>query len=288
MQALWRKTVQMLWQKPVLWLTLIVADLAAYFITWFQKSATQAIVHWTQTSRSILGGDVPRPAFDNASILKGVLLTVPLALATQFLHVCIYVAAFVVTATLIGKIHAGEKPDWPWLPSLLRAHSSEIAQFSAKLFLLYFVGSVLFIALPMDLIRMVFNNNSFDAIAFGTVASLLISVAIAWLLTPVGIQLIQSPEAEELTAEGIKLGRISAILAVLVSGILSFSVMKANASLNAVPAMTPWFVRGLMGVTFSIAVAAPYLWLWVALSEIAREQTHAPAAGSETSSLVVE
>jgi hypothetical protein len=278
MQALWRKTIEFLRAHPILWVPLIIADLTAFIMNSLQKSATHGIVHWflTRHYHSVLGGNLISPDLDPNAMRKAAILCTPLVWGSYFVHICLYTAAFVLTAAFVGKILCNQKPCLADAVSLLRLNLRQVTWFVLKVLALWMLGGISLILFPAAFTRFFFENRFLGPAAFGTVASLLGYICASWLLTPAGIRLIQAPLSEDLSVETIERCRIVAILASVASLVLSYLVMKAEASPYISSAFDPAFHNLIVSPLLSLLVAVPYLLLWISLRLLATEGIQVP------------
>jgi hypothetical protein len=273
MQEFWRKTVELFREHPILWLPFIIADLTAFFLSWLQKSATSNFVHWflIRHYHSVLGGSLISPDLDPATMRKAAILCTPLVWGSYFVHICLYTAAFVITAAVISKVQAQHEPCLAEVISLLGLSLRRIFWFALKVLALWILGGILLILVPAGFIHFFFEGNFLGPAIFGSVGALLGSICVAWLLTPAGIRLIQAPLSESVSVDNIKRGRIFAILAVAASIIISYFVMKAEASISTSSDFDPTFHHLVISPLLSLFAALPYMPLWIVLSLLAVE-----------------
>src|ERR1700722_2601620 len=103
MISVWQRTVFLFWQYPILWLPILAADFAGYWLARLQQLVTHHIVFWVVQSgpHSVLG-NVPAPiTYQSSTVMRAALFTTPLVWGNYFLHITIYVIAFVVTAAFV-------------------------------------------------------------------------------------------------------------------------------------------------------------------------------------------
>jgi hypothetical protein len=284
MQGLWSKILELIREHPILWLPFVIADLTTFFLNWLQKSVTSWIYHWllTQHNHSVLGGDYQTLNMDQFARLKAALLSTPLVWGNYYLHTCLYTTSFVITAAFVCCVQDQKKPSFAEVQSLLRQKYRRLLLFALKLFGIYFLGSIIFMSIPMFLFKSILIGDNFDATAFGSVLDILTSVCVAWILTPAGIRLIQAPLSESISSESIKQGRTFAILAAVASVLISYFVMRAEASFSTSSAFDPMFHHMVISPLLSLFVALPYMLLWIAFSLLAAEQKQKPEIQSNS------
>src|SRR5262249_29402111 len=101
MQNLWRKTSELFWQYPILWLPILFADTFQWLLLWVQKILTEKIVtFFIQGHRSVLGG-LPDISTDPSVVTKASLVAFPLSAGISLLFTCLFVAAMFVTSKLV-------------------------------------------------------------------------------------------------------------------------------------------------------------------------------------------
>jgi hypothetical protein len=271
MQDLWQRTIKLFREHPILWAPLIIADLSAFFLTWLQKSSTKWIIHWLLIKHyhSALDGSVIIPNTDPLAMRKAAIIVSPLVWGGYFVHICLYTAAFVLTAAFVGKILCNQKPYSADAVSLLRSNLRQVTWFSLKVLALWMIGGISLVLVPAAFIRSFFEDRFLGPAAFGAVGALLGNICASWLLTPAGTRLIQAPFSEDLSAETIKRGRILAILTSAASVVISYFAMKAEASIYISSTFDPAFHHLIVSPLLSLLVAFPYLLLWILLSLLA-------------------
>ncbi|HEX4022033.1 MAG TPA: hypothetical protein VHX63_12885 [Acidobacteriaceae bacterium] len=266
MQELWRKTITLFWSEPILWLPVLCADIAAFCLTRLQKFFTRQIVLWfLQNHHSVLSNS---PASSNniaVFIMKAALLAGPFVWGTYFLCICLYTAAFVVTASLVHQFLQRQQSDLSFALTSLRSCFRSISFFSLKLLGLYAIAAV-FLVSATSLIQSVHPAKFLTEQPVIFSSFFLISVWIAYNMTPAGIRLLRNPQSPSITAQSIKSGRTFAILIVLASTTIGYFAQVSEMSFSS----TSLFSRGIGLLTMegvaSLIVAFPYVLLFIALA----------------------
>ncbi len=192
-------------------------------------------------------------------------------MGANYLHIYLYTAAFVVTAAFIGRILDCQYHSVADGISTLRVGLRRVLWFASKVLALGILAVILLALIPTGITRFFFQNRFLGALAFGSFFALLVSICVAWLLTPAGVRLIQVPHSRDVSTELIKQGRIFTVLAVLASILLSYFSTKAEVSLYASSYFNPAFIQLVIMPVISLLVALPYLSLWIALSLLAAD-----------------
>jgi hypothetical protein len=254
MENLWRNTVALFWERPVLWLPLVCANLAAFCLTRVQGLLTRQLVHWYVTRSSSL-----LPAFDHFLAIKITLITGPFVWGTYLLNICFYVTAFIITASLVRR-----------LPSVFfefRSRLGDILSFSLKLFALWIIAALLFTVISVGLD---FRKTRLLAKSpFIFVLAALVSMCIAYLITPSAIFLVGTVKSRLISLESVRWGRRFSILAVAASLAIAFFVQFEERSLVTTAPISRGKLLIAIGAVTSLLAAIPYIPLFISLSLIA-------------------
>ncbi len=262
MKDLWRKTTELFWEYPILWLPVICADLAEFFLRWLQKAASRKIVNAVMTQHSVLGGNFPNGALDPGVIHKAVLLTAPLLWGTYFVSIALFSAAFVVTSASVCGARQHQKPDMMAALWSLKGNFRGVLAFSLKFLGLYALVAFLTSLLPIDFFKALFQLPHVTPLLFGSSLALVFSVSIAWLMTPVAMRLLQGTDTPDDNADRTKLGRVCAMATAAAVMTFSYCVESAIHTMSFTSSKE-FTIVNLVG---SLIVSSPYLLLFIALS----------------------
>lgn len=269
MRQLWRNAANLLWQHPILWLPLLFADLLAFCLGEVQKLLAHAIAVRSLQEHSALGNTPYTNIHRDTSQVWEQLLTSSSGLLIQFLSVCLYTAAFLITANLVRLFLQNLSPNlWSSVKSA-NLRLPAILSFSLKLFVLSFVIA-LFITTPLYFVF--FRNHRGNIVAtpyFAYGVTLLISLCVAWIITPAAITLLRSPNFKPITSKTIMRGIGSSILTVTASTTLALLAQIAQRSLlsNSAP-MQPIAIQAIHAIA-SLLTSVPYIFLFIVLALLA-------------------
>ena len=267
MRQLWRNAANLLWQHPILWLPLLFADLLAFCLGKVQTLLAHAIAVRSLQEHSVLGNTPYINIHRDTSQVWEQLLTSSSGLLIQFLSVCFYTAAFLITASLVRLFLQNLSPNlWSAVKSA-NLRLPAIFSFSLKLFVLSFVIA-LFITTPL----LFFRSHLGSIVAtpyFAYGLTLLISLCVAWIITPAAITLLRSPNFKPITSKTIMQGISSSILTVTASTTLAFLAQIAQRSLLSNSAhIQPIAIQAIHAIA-SLLTSVPYIFLFIILALLA-------------------
>jgi hypothetical protein len=269
LKDLWRKTCELLWKYPVLWLPVLVADLGTSLLSLPRYWAIHSMVT-EELERHQL--DIAGTRSASVSFFLGA----PFTWGTHFIDLCLFTLAFVTTAELVRMALRNERPKISFAAQSLRVKALSVFGFSLKvlgpcLIALIFSGYLQsWFATVIDPNFFATTVTMVDYLVFCVVRS-----AIAYVVTPSAVRLLRDEGFSSINAREKRLARGFGILAVLVSAVIS---------VICAPAVPP-LVRGaqLFGARLafteallSFCVALPYAPLFVTLALIAfkEDTTH--------------
>jgi hypothetical protein len=270
MRQLWSNAANLLWQHPILWLPLLFADLSAFSLGEVQKLLAYAIAVWSLQEHSVLGNAPYTNIHRDTSQVWEQLLTSSSGLLIQFLSVCLYTAAFLITANLVRLFLQNLSPNaWSAVKSA-NLRLPAIFSFSLKLFVLSFVIA-LFITTPLYFFF--FRSHLGSTVAtpphFAYGLTLLVSLCVAWIITPAAITLLRPPNFKPITSKTIMRGIGSSILTVIASTTLAFLAQIAQRSLLSNSAhMQPIAIQAIHAIA-SLLTSVPYIFLFIVLALLA-------------------
>lgn len=269
MLKLWRKTIELIRTDPILWVPYLCADLVTSCLTWLRRISSNAIFHWVTTKHlhSVLGGDAVTTDFDHAAMKKAILLSGPLEWATRYANACLYVAALILTASLVAMILRGEKPDLAVALPALRNNPSRIFRFTLIFCALILVLTAL-IAFPSSyLLNARYHASQLLYSVTIICGELLILICSAWVMAPLAVALIRPADAIAVSAELKKLARTFAMIAgtcTIVLEQLSILLIIRHVRLSHLG-------FAVFDPLNSLIVNSPFVLLFIALALIAAE-----------------
>ncbi len=267
MRQLWRSAANLLWQHPILWLPLLFADLLAFCLGRVQKLLAYAIALRSLQEHSVLGNTPYINVQRGTSQVWPQLLISSSGLLIQFLSVCLYTAAFIITANLVRLFLQNLSPNlWSAVKSA-KLRLPAIFSLSLKLFVLSFVIA-LFITTPL----LFFRSHLGSIVAtpyFPYGFTLLISLCVAWIITPAAITLLRSPNFKPITSKTIMRGIGSSISTVIASTTFALVAQIAQRSLLSNSAQMPPIAIQAIHAIASLLTTVPYIFLFIVLAVLA-------------------
>lgn len=278
MQVIWRKTIDIFWQHPALWLPVVFADAIVFCLKWLQRDAIHRIVMWLAETHSVLG-EVQYRTDGRWFRAKVFLLTLPITWGTYFVSILLYVVALiVVNGVLAAASESGRLPVWAWL-DVPRPRYLSVLLLCLKTLALCAVSLGIFFGLTSLLqtvhLREVMINPVFT---YGITA--LLGTGIAYVISPAAVTILRADLSHPLTTLEASRARVAAALAVAGSVVISLFVQHAGQSLLDKPQHLNGVMLHGIELLSSLLSALPYIPLFIALSLIASnkdsETTAAP------------
>jgi hypothetical protein len=203
--------------------------------------------------------------------MKAAILFGPFVWGTYFLNTCLYTAAFVITAMLVGTLEQHLRADMPLVLGSLRSRIRRILIFSTKLLALYALATVLLLQATT-----LAQKWKFPVTYLIPCFLVLASVSIAYCMAPSGISLLRDAQSRSVTPEYITWGRSFSILMVLASLAVGYFVPMVERSLFASPLLVRGVPRLIIEALASSVAAFPYVLLFISLSLIATNDRGEP------------
>ncbi len=259
MNNIWRRTVFLFWQYPVLWLPVLVADFAGYWLTRLQQLLTHQIVLWiVQSGQHSVLGDIPAPiTYQSSTVMKAALLTAPLVWGNYFLHIAIYTLAFVITAGLVRN--RSHELSSGLVLSQIKDQVMPILKFALKALALFAIAAILF-----NLLGLAGLFSQSLSSFFTVVLTVFFSSPIGWILAPSAIKLlhVQSTTPPDSTLQ--RSGRLYAAIAIALATLIGFALQTVTRATHG-PAL--WIT--CVAIFISLIGAVPYIPLFIALGLLA-------------------
>jgi hypothetical protein len=262
MISVWQRTVFLFWQYPILWLPVLVADFAAYWLAWLQQLLTHRIVLWIVQSgpHSVLG-NIPAPiANQSSTIMKAALLSAPFVWGNYFLRIAFYTVALVITAKLIRN--RSQDPCSSLALSDFKGRIVPVLKFAVRVLALFAVAAILFFLLGS--IGLLPQPQSSLSSFFTAALIIFFSSAIGWILAPSAIRLLQAQSATPPVPTLKRSGRLYAVIAIAVSTTIAFALQAVTRTTHGPPL---WIT--CVAVFTSLIAAVPYIRLFIALALLA-------------------
>jgi hypothetical protein len=265
MLDLWRKVLELLRANPILLVPYICADLSTSVLSWVRSFAQHQIVVWVRTQQSVLGFKVEPYNID--AIKKAAMLSTPINVGTYLVSAWLYVAAFVVIASLVALIlQDKEARIGQALPDL----AGRVKRTLLYCVILLVTTVLVFVPLSLSSVWLMTHYDSVGPnmwLAEKNATVLLALFAVAWFMTPGAIRLLRPSESGAVSSQAKKYGRYTAIaveaaivaLAIIIPKLLTGVMIERGLAWNTYTAV------------LSIVVNLPYVPFFVALALIAHE-----------------
>ena len=211
MQKLWRKTADLFFRHPVLWLPYLGAHYLAAGLTSLRRFASLRILKWCPTSHSVLGATVR----DCSSQSWGTKLTLIhlLRAGSEYVNHCVFTVELILIAAIAGAVLRGQKPTIANIKGTSGPSLSRILFYSLEIWFLILVLEVL-----------IFNPAYLDTLStqvrarwflygFETGQAMLNLVCYTWIMVPLAIALFRPVGSNAVSIEEKRQGRTFLILA---------------------------------------------------------------------------
>jgi hypothetical protein len=291
MRNLWSTTTSLLRHHPLLWLPVIVADVASFWLSWLERlihtQLIEQVVIWLSQSHSVLGNTPDYNSLTPAVSAKAQALTAPLVWTTRYLGICLYTAALIATAAIVYNLSEPEAAPLKQARSGIWTSRRRILIFSLKFFFLNAVVGILGAWLlswalqlqslwekttsPSSTLQIAVEKSNLPVL----LPALLLAAAIATIMAPVAVRLLQ-PKGVPLTPQQAKSARHASLIVVAVAAALQVLIQQVEPYLfQHLGTATPTLLT--VGFAVSLITAIPFVLLYVALSLIATPAHPAPA-----------
>ena len=270
MQALWRKTVFLVWENPPLWLPVFVAAVVSFFIELARVSVSRAITIAliNHQAHSVLGTtpEYSEVAEHSSEIL---LLVGPFESASYLLTAFLYAAALLAIKQLLSD---GDPKKDPIFASLFgtRQRIRIAALLAVKL-----CAMVLVVGIAEVYVSGSFSSHQLGlqgAWAYTLVFAVVGVPVLAFWAAPVVSRALVGKN-RILPGERIRFARYAILLGLLASTLLGYLCGTAVASLSGISNPDHWLMRLLTGLAASLISAAPYIPLFIFLALATNESS---------------
>jgi hypothetical protein len=263
MKKLWKRTLVLFRRHILLWVPCSVAGILMLVLNWLQKAEIHWLVGFFGKQRSVLGGVVP--STDLYHVQHQVMMVMfPQGVLKQFLEVCFFVVALVITKNLVKMILEAQKPDMIAAVRDTAPKYREILLFSLKyMAVMAFILGVLLLAsyvLTPEHFRNIASSKVFLYI-YGLVGE----GCLAWLLVPSAIRLLRGYGSHTVSTRERQTGTIFAVAASAVSIGMEFLVGKAESAFI----LDNQWESDAIAVANSVIVNTPQILLFIALALLA-------------------
>lgn len=279
MEELWQKTSELLWQRPMLWVPVLAAELLGFFVSLGTLALLRAVVLGGMQYHSALGGAPVRTPMNAAGMEHATILALLISWVSNFIRLLFYATALAATAALAhGYRKRSEKAIGEVGPSL-RRHAADIFSLALRALVVYALAAVL----VDNLGKWLLAHHHKTVLASGwleTVVGVLLLIVLSWFLAPAAVYALahRSPSAvlkQRARVFAFCLGLVALLLGRFVT---------TNLREVRIPSV---FVKGVLELMGSWIAAVPYVLLFVGLALIAlqceREAELEPGTATEAS-----
>ena len=104
MDELWRKGSELLWERPLLWVPVLVADFLAFLASLGSSALVRTVVLSHIEAHSVLGGPMLQKQLTPSALQHANLLAAAITIPADFLRLVCYALALVTTLVLVHAI----------------------------------------------------------------------------------------------------------------------------------------------------------------------------------------
>jgi hypothetical protein len=286
-KELWRRSTALLLEYPILWVPVICADLVSFSVDLPLLAATRTLTYGLiHSSMSVLGNGGTAPISPPPSFQFFYLKLASLTFAEECIRVCLYAFALLITASLVKIAIECGRPDFGRSLRDVRPDAGRGIGFAAKIFGL----GIVMVSLPIALIAAVAPLLSHGAHQSSLLMShvfrfcwtTLLTAAVAYVVTPSALRLLQPRTQNLIECEKLRMGRLFAVLVVAASTAIESCSQAAVRAVSASSAGNiPPLTREAMELGGSLLSAIPYAVLFVALALLANGLVGDESTGTE-------
>ncbi len=266
MEELWRKVSELMMQRPLLWLPVLVADLLAFLVGLGGKVWLQHILINRLETRSVLGGPAVMAPASPSAVQSAVQAVAPIEWGTSLLRLLLYTVAFLATVALVRAFRARSQKPGDEISIVLRRQFTDVLPVAGTALLVYLVTSFAAKFLSTYLIRhghrAALQSGASIGGWFGLAVAAVTIVLLALLVAPAAVQALAR---RALDATHRQQAQILALSLGMVAMVLGRFV---EANLRELRTASP-IVQALLGVTGSWIAALPYAVLFAGLGFLA-------------------
>jgi len=262
MRNLWRATAQLLWQHPILWLPVAIADAIALSLSHLQRLLQQHAAHWLTQTHSVLGGR-PDLGSTEISVVANYLISIFLVAVAALITAFLYTSALLAVAALLRNFATLGRASLDTAAASIKPDLGRGVLFSLRLFAISVVAGMVSSSLLL-LVEWLLRANYFSLDPrFALAESIVSGIVTAYLIAPYAINLLRPTGAAPAAGQEAFLARTNAIGAAPASIAISYLFNKA-----VFPA-SPHAVQVTVHAIASEIAILPYAALFIALALIA-------------------
>jgi hypothetical protein len=291
MRTLWRSTVSLLRNHPILWLPVALARIISFHLNWLDSVVRSKLIHalmpWLMHTHahSVLSGNIVADSTTPNALRKFVALTAPIQYGTLFLEDFLFACALIATAAILHNLATGSPATLRATATPITASASRISIFCLKLLGLTLISSWITSSLapfagsfidhngPQKLLRLSLESQ----MALGSSPLFInflyhlwilpITLCVVYVIAPIKLHLLQPPDLPP-TPNQRKQARLAEITATIAISALGIAASAAVRNLFQVIVRTDQNTY-LTSVVSSLVRAIPLVPLYIALYLIA-------------------
>ena len=262
MTNLGRRVSYLFWQHPILWLPLLCVDFVAHWLHRLQKLASHQLLVWLLPHESVFSHN-PAPLTPGSSLVRDAWwITTPISWGNFLLCLCLYIAAFIVTAHFVQQLLHETGPNLSLSLQFLRPRQRKLFLFSLIIFLLFPVLEAFSTAPIAARISFI----PFDPLTQSLILGAAALTALGFLIAPSALKLIQPSQAEPIPRAAKTQARIFAAIAVAATAILGYTSPAIERGFYNDFSAHWQILSPILAITGSLIATFPYIALAIALS----------------------
>lgn len=253
----WREASDLFFRRPILWLPVVVADLAGSLLNIAQRSVGRAIALSHTNYHSVLGGTVQQKGMTLQSAQQVYTWLTAIGWIDNFLRITLYVAAFVVTAALVWN---GDRRDaWTRAFAALKQRGDGAMYLVLRALVVYAVAQIADAYLMRFLVS--HQNPLAQSVAFRVMLALLLIAALVAAMSNAALKLLTESQPTE---HGARSARVMALLMGAATVGLGYFVGESSMMLR----YTQDAKRTVVVILGSLLTALPYILMFVGFGVI--------------------
>lgn len=266
MEELWRKISELMMQRPLVWLPVLLADLMAFLIGLGGKAWLRGILVHRLETRSVLGGPSVMVPVTPSAVQSAMLAVAPIEWGVNLLRLLLYTLAFLATAALVRAFRARTERPGDEIAVVIRRQFVDVLPVAGTALLVYIVVSFAAKVSSESLIRhghqAVLQSGAIVGGWFGLAVGAVTVACLALLVAPAAVQALARRALDAAHRRQAQILALSLGFAALVLGrFVETNLLQAR---GASPV-----ARALLGITGSWIAALPYAVLFAGLGLLA-------------------
>lgn len=267
MREIWRKTAELFWERPILWVPVLCAEFITFWLAQINNLITTKLGYWFLWSpASVLSRALAPRGAGISWLVKDMLIMVPFLWCGRFLLACLYAAAFVMTAALVDGISSSGKADLSFALYSTTQGLRRILGLALEIFL-YFLACAL-LCIPLGLVDGSIRAHGIPLFIVGYCEAFVFYMGMAYFFVPASMLLLRDASSRLLKRESSLWGYGFSVGAALAIFAISYFSSLAEKTLAVAPVFTEGIPQLFVELAVSLLIAFPYIPLFIALSLI--------------------